>query len=552
MELAETSINGNPFPTGHAESLHDHNHGEALERTPEAIATNDESTPPAVTELATDLTDIVPVIIPARFPNNLPRQLNLIRAQNGKAHSVRHDKRNPYVLAVGTRPLNNIIRDAAQNEGITLRQAAITEVNHILQAKVDMTGVAADVWYRVAPVAGGIEIDSGDDDHTRYRITAGQVEIIGEGSETLFCRTPLMQPMARPGPVGDIRLLKKYVNLDFQSFFLFTAWLSYTLANPKLPTSKYVILVLQGGQGSGKSAISKLLIQLLDPSFTGVRVLPREPKDLAIATQAAHVLCYDNLRSLSHAMADTLCISSTGGSLASRQLYTDADQQVISLHGAVVLNGIHNLLDQSDLAQRCLPLTLSALPEGQRRSEAQMKLEFEAELPTIQRGLFDLIANTLQHLPNAKVTDPTRMIEFSQWLAGMEMAQGDPPGTYQGLFNLVVKESQLDAILDNVLAADVFGFAQAQQGASWSGTPSELLGLLNFQAAPGTQRSREWPQNVIALSKRLVPLQAGLLTQGISLELSRGKHRTITIKTATTKPVATAPQINVSESSLEE
>jgi hypothetical protein len=50
-----------------------------------------------------------------------------------------------------------------------------------------------------------------------------------------------------PAQVGDLDLLNKYLNLHPAQAVLFIAWISYTLAHPKLPASKFVILVLQGG-----------------------------------------------------------------------------------------------------------------------------------------------------------------------------------------------------------------------------------------------------------------------------------------------------------------
>ena len=253
-----------------------------------------------------------------------------------------------------------------------------------------------------------------------------------------------------------------------------------------------------------------------------------------------------NLRGLTHAMADLMCTAVTGGSISSRQLYTDSDQNVLNILVALILNGIHAFVDQPDLAQRCLPLQLQVIPEDKRKSEADMEAELATDLPAIQRGLFDLIAKIFEQLPNAKVTSPTRMLDFSKWLAAMELVDGAPAGTYQDVYCDALNQGQLDALLENLLAAAVLEFAEGQADGIWSGTPAELLAQLNFAATQGTQRSRDWPQNVIALSKRLLPLQAGLLTQGVSLELSRGKHRTITIKTAATTAVAAPSPSNAS------
>jgi hypothetical protein len=111
----------------------------------------------------------------------------------------------------------------------------------------------------------------------------------------------------------------------------------------------------------------------------------------------------------------------------------------------------------------------------------------------------------------------------------MEKVAGAPAGIYQDVYASALQQGQLDSLLDNSLAAAIVEFADTETSGAWSGTPSELLGKLNGRAPKGTLRSREWPQNPIALSKRLRPLQASLLSQGIRVELHRGKHRTVAI-----------------------
>ena len=73
-------------------------------------------------------------------------------------------------------------------------------------------------------------------------------------------------------------------------------------------------------------------------------------------------------------------------------------------------------------------------------------------------------------------------------------------------------------------------FAATLDQGAWSGTPAELLAKLNQFKAYGVQRPpRDWPDNEIALSKRLAPLQTALMTQGVSVQFKRGKNRRIDI-----------------------
>jgi hypothetical protein len=462
--------------------------------------------------------------------------LDLRIDQHGKAVVAMHNAGNPYALYVGTHSLNVLLREVAVQAGLKPRNGDIAEFSNYLQSRAESVNRVTHVSYRVASSDAGIVLDLGDAKHTRVSITAGKVEVITSGSETLFYRPSTSRPMAMPAEVGNLALLDKYLNLQPESKMLIKAWLSYTLATPKLPTSNYVILVLSGTQGSGKTSLSKnVILGLIDPSAVGVQMFPSNKQDFAIAAQNAHVLCYDNLREFKHSMADLLCVASTGGSISTRQLYTNADQQVHTLHVALVLNGIHSFIDQPDLSQRTLMLEMLAFVEAQRKSEVEIAREFEADLPAIQRGLFDLISNIMLHLPTAEVTNPERMIDFVRWLAAYEQADGVPPGIYQASYSAALCQGQRDSLLDNPLAAAILEFAEEGMGESWSGTPTELLTKLNSMISLSAQRAREWPSCPISLSKRLAPLQAPLLSQGIRAELTRGKHRTITISKTLTE-----------------
>ncbi len=493
---------------------------EAVKALDLAVTPADEKTVDIAAEIATSValvgqqsSAVQTAVEELAFPKNLPALLRLCMSQHGKAYAT-----------------HRIIRKLAEREDINLRKSELRELNDSLLSFAETKGKIRNVFLRVAEVDGGIEIDLGDDRDARVRITAGKVELILNGSTVLFWRSNTFLPMAEFVVVGDLQLLKQYLNLDNMSFKLLCGWLSYTMAHAKVATSMFVILLLLGGQGSGKSFVSKLIRRLLDPSPIGVQTMPSNAKDLAISTQNGHVSCYDNARFISPAMSDLYCTAATGGTLTTRQLYTDADQQVILLHGAIIINGIHAFINQPDFAQRCLPIQLPTLPEGKRRSESELEAALARDLPAIQRGLFDLIAAVFVHLPTVKATHPQRMIDFVLWLAAMEKVDGVPEGTYQAAYSTALNDGQRECLMDNVLASAILTWAEKMTGDEWSGSPSVFLEKLNSMAEPGLQNSKDWPGNPISLSKRILPLQAALLSQGIELNLVRGKSRQITIK----------------------
>lgn len=455
----------------------------------------------------------------------------LVRAQNGAVYfKISPPGRNPYAIALGSRQGDVLISEAAaKHMGVLLRRSQVGDIRHYYQGWAEKECPCSDVWFRVAAIPGGVEIDSGDEAHTHFRVTAKGVEILASGSAVIFYRTAAMLPMAMPAEVGNLDLLKKYIPVHPVAYIMVLGWTTFTLGNSKLLTVQFLILWLQGAAGTIKSSIAKRLLELIDPTKVGVQKLHKKEKDLAIATQGAHVVAFDNLRMINDAFSDLLCVVVTGGSVTSRTLYTDFGQTVLNLQAALILTSIHPIVNQPDLAQRVLQLHLGLLPENKRRSDKDLAAEFAADLPAILRGLLELIAKIYAQLPNAQVTRPTRMIEFSKWLAAMEIVYGAPTGAFQDVYCDTLIEGQRDTLQACVLAAGVLDFAENHMQDQWSGSPSEFLEVLNSHATQGTQKSPDWPRNPIALSRRLMPLQSSLRSQGVALELSRGKHRTITI-----------------------
>lgn len=120
------------------------------------------------------------------------------------------------------------------------------------------------------------------------------------------------------------------------------------------------------------------------------------------------------------------------------------------------------------------------------------------------------------------------MIDFSRWLCAMAPVLGIPADVLEAEYVHALNSVQLDALMENSLAAAVI--SMITDGGSWKGTPTELLKALEKFSGGDFHQSRDWPTNSIALSKRLLPLVPALNSQGIVIELGRGKERTVEIR----------------------
>lgn len=470
------------------------------------------------------------IVLPNRnFPRTLGDNVEVFKGADGNAYLRQLDDPRRPVLRIGSKTCDAFLRRIARSQDKVPRTADLRELNEHLVAYAELAEDVRPVFYRIAPVDGGFEIDLGDVVGTRIRVTGAGAKVLSSGSESLFIRTPRMQPMVLPAETGDLRKLDRYLNLESMERFLLTAWILYTLAHPKLPTTVFPILVLIGGQGTGKSVLGRMISSLIDPNAVGLRTFPKAERDLAIAAQQSHLLLFDNLRAITPAMSDLLCIAATGGAYSTRRLYTDAEEVDLQLHVPIVLNGIAPVIDQPDLAQRCLPLTLLPLEAGARRDEAALFREFADDLPGIFRGAIDRIAGILANLEGAEVVHPERVLGFTRWLAAMERLDDAGAGTYQAVYSDCVKAGMLDTLETHPLGRAVLSFVDGKARSDWSGPPKKLLEELEHINDWRDVRHPEWPQNEIALSKRLLTMQASLARQGIEVKVWRSHERMISL-----------------------
>ncbi len=461
--------------------------------------------------------------------------VNLVKGTDGRAYLVEHGHPNPLAYLIRSSMCNSVISAMAAQKGKILTQTKAQELNARLQALALTTELTRDVWYRVAPIEGGIVLDVGNAARTQLKITGdgietlNRVEAIHHVSPILFRRTPTMKSLPPLVEDGDLGLLKKHVNLSDIDRVLFIAWLTYTMAHPKREGTSYVILVIQGDQGSGKTSLChNVILPLIDPSSSGVQSFPKSAKDLGIVCESAHVACFDNVRNFKADTSDLLCMTSTRSTLSGRTLYSDSEQYVDVLHGAIVMNGIHSFVMQPDLAERCLTVYTKSLA-GQYKTSAAMKAELQADIPKIFRALLDCIVGILRAMPNAQTTAQERMADFVQWLAAFEASEGIPD-VYRQAYRASMQDGQYEMLRGNSLAAAILDFADELKSPTWTGTPQQLLSELTDCYNINQYRSLDLPVNVIALSKRLNALKASLRSQGIHVQLSRGKERKITIQ----------------------
>ena len=216
--------------------------------------------------------------------------------------------------------------------------------------------------------------------------------------------------------------------------------------------------------------------------------------------------------------ANALCRPATGGSLAVRRLYTDADEMLFQAARPIVLNGIEDAVIRPDLADRAIFLTLPPVGEGHRRSETELWREFELTRPRILGALLDAVAHGLQRLSTVGLERPPRMADFAIWASACETAFW-PSGTFMRAYE-ANRRAAIVGMIDADPVATCIREIMATR-ATWAGTASDLLELTERSTDGLAGGNASWRVNPRALAGRLRRAQPPLRSLGIEIAFSR-------------------------------
>ena len=409
-----------------------------------------------------------------------------------------------YYLQHGGAPGTQALQDAVG----TLEAKAIFEGDEI---PVHIR-TAGDSWREIF-------FDLGTSDYSAVRITPGSWVII-DRPPVRFYRPPRLRGyQAEPISGSDIEEeLRPFLNIETENqWILLLAFITDSMR----PSPEKVHAVVNGQQGSGKSDTCKLIKRSVDPNAAELRSQPKEERNLAIAAQNDYLLVFDNSSSISGDLSDAYCGLSTGRAFSTRALYTDTEETTIDALRPVVLNGITDFVNRSDLMDRSIFLSLPVIEEEDRIPEMEYWKKFYEREGKILGALFDIIAEAMRHYPEDTPPLP-RMTEFSKWGIALEKAMGWPEGAFLDAYRENRNSSNELAIEGNPVAKEVRKLVRTM--GYWSGTASELLNTLNENAAEEVTAGKYWPSNARWLSDRLKRAAPNL--RGVGVDVIFDNHST--------------------------
>ena len=398
-------------------------------------------------------------------------------------------------------------------------QSALEEI----ESKALFECPEAPVFVRLAEADGETWLDLADDAWRSVRVTATGWTVVEGKPPVRFIRPRGLAPLPAPERGGRIADLRPFLNVrDESDFVLMVAWL---LACLRLDIP-YPILCLYGEQGSAKSTAAAMLRSLVDPNSAPLRGQPREERDLIISATNSWILGYDNLSHIPPWLSDAFCRLSTGGGFATRELYSDREETIFTAQRPLVLNGIDDVASRSDLLDRALAITLTAIPEASRRDEKALWSDFEAARPRIIGALLDAVVMGIARAHTTRLDRLPRMADFALWVSACEPTCGWPTGTFLRAYTANRSSANETAIEASLVGSAVQAFMAGRP--AWQGTSAELLTSLEESTPDNTRHAKAWPTSPRKLSGDLRRVAPNLRTAGVEIDfIRRGRARTI-------------------------
>lgn len=403
--------------------------------------------------------------------------------------------------------------------GSGLPTTAKTEALTTLEGLAIFDGPEELVFVRIGEYEGKVVLDLCD---KRWRVVVigkDGWEVVNE-SPIRFRRTRGMLALPAPVPGGLINNLRPFINVRTDNDFVIVCAFILGCLNPCGP---FMILLVNGEPGSAKSTLCRLIRALIDPNKAPLRSEPKDNRDLAIAANNAWMIGLDNMSRVSERISNALCRLATGGGFATRELYTDADEIIFDGKRPIMINGIGDIADRSDLIDRAVRLTLPTIPEHHRRTEKAIGSAFEEQRPAILGAFLDAVSVALRNQAAVRFTRLPRMADIASWVVAAEAACPWAPGSFIAALDDQRRDADEFVIEASPLANAVK--ERVEQHGEIEGTASEILGLLSADQDEKILKHPDWPKRAPAFGTKLREVAPNLRRLGIEVEFDRNAGR---------------------------
>jgi primase-polymerase (primpol)-like protein len=439
------------------------------------------------------------------------------------------------------------LRRYREREGKTPSGTAVTDGMNAIAAAAIFDGGEHPVFVRIASHEGAVFIDLGDDSWSAVRVTEnGWTVVPSNQTPVRFCRRRGMQALPVPLHGGSVDQLRRYVNLpDDGAWKLFVL----VLVTYLLPRGPYVVLVVNGEQGSAKSALMRVARDLIDPNKAGLRRPPKDERDLMIAATNAWIVAYDNISGLPAFLSDAICVLATGGGFGARQLFSDDEEKLFEATRPVMLNGIEDIATRADLLDRSVIFTLTAISDEARMEESEQRSGFESVRACVFGALLSGVVAVLARKAGVKLKRRPRMADFATNAVAASAAFGWSDDEVLDLIERSRRTANDVAIGNSLVAEAILRLLSTTH--EWRGSCGQLLEQLSGESDPVKRVRAGWPKTARGMRGALTRAAPNLRRAGVELDFARSGQegqREVSIRKGRGQPsVPSAPSATRSD-----
>jgi hypothetical protein len=463
---------------------------------------------------------------------------------------------------INTEQFSDYLLHFCHNQGESLNEHQLKQLSLMCRSRSSLSKEKRDTFIRVASKNGNSYIDLGNERLEVIKITPHGWSIITD------CNIPFIRPvnqLALPNPVhiGRHEFLEKF-NKSFNfknNDDLLLALAGILKCLIKKDKSSYIMFILMGQKGSGKTTTSHRIKLLIDPSNPPLLGPPRDEKSILVMAKNSHFLAFDNISGMNGDMADFYCRLSSGNGVIEKLLYTNSEAKIYLVHNPVLFNGISEICNRADFLDRTIILETIPLSEKTRIEEEEFEQKFLDDYPRLTGGLYSLLSDCLKVLPNEKSENLQRMTAYHKLGNALEKVLGLPKKTFTNAYVQARNDSTEDIFWDDEVCCRIYEVLHKQRKLfklrypepkttvqknvlagillqrSLVGTPLSILNTLSKVDRRDSSRKISLPKNAQTFSRYLKRIEPVLNSKDIIIQRSRtSDERTIRISFSTDSP----------------
>lgn len=380
------------------------------------------------------------------------------------------------------------------------------------------------VCYRVAGnLSAGMEYFLADNKRQVVQVDAHGIKTTSKKKHKFINRAGTLQQVAPLRGESDIfTLLQPYVNLSGDNFKLFVIWLIQAFCD-----QTHYSLFISAERGSGKSVLTYIIGELLDPSPSVKCLMPTSLDDLETLLSNQYLCSFDNVSTISKDYSDRFCVAVTGGTISRRKKFFDSDMVYLPVNNVIVLNGIDIAPSESDLAERSLFLALKKLRSNELKSQAQLEKAFTSDKPYILHEVFSTLSKAMKIYPQLMPKNPPRMVDAYTEMLAIALALGIKEADFAKM--ITENTAAMDKARGSEPLIEAVTEAMDSHGKrKLEGTSTEVFKMVrhSFSGKPSLL-----PPTAATFAKKLSQLEAPLREAGfrILLDDTGAKSNRITI-----------------------